>query len=33
MYGAVDNLIYDGAKKQVDRRTEFQRIVRKYKIR
>ena len=31
-YGAPDKMIYDGAGKQVRRKTEFQRLMRKYEI-
>ena len=33
MYGSMDKLVYDGAKEQVGRKTELQRVVRKYEIR
>jgi hypothetical protein len=32
-YGAMEQLIYDGAPEQIGRKTEFQRIMRKYDIR
>ena len=31
-YVALDKMIYDGANEQVGRKTEFQRIMRKYEI-
>ena len=31
-YGAPDKLIYDGGAEQVGRKTEFQRLIRKYEI-
>ena len=30
--GAPDNMTYDGAKEEIERNTEFQRVMRKYKI-
>ena len=32
-YGAMERLIYDGAPEQIGRKTDFQRIMRKYDIR
>ena len=32
-YGAMEQLIYDGAPEQIGRKTEFQRMMRKYDIR
>ena len=31
-YGAPDNMTYDGAQEQIGRKTEFQRVTRKYEI-
>ena len=31
-YGALENMTYDGAQEQIRRKTEFQRVIRKYEI-
>ena len=31
-YGALDNMTYNGAQVQIERKTEFQRVMRKYEI-
>ena len=31
-YGALDNMTYDGVQEQIGRKTEFQRVMRKYEI-